>query len=139
MKRGILIICIIYAFVSSITAQVKDNKNSLPAYAIKTNALYWATTTPNLGFEIGLSVGGIKMLGLKDHRYQGNLYGAGVSYGYHWILNKRLSIEATIGVGYAYLDYDKYPCGKCGTKLKDGHKNYFGPTKAGVSLIYILK
>lgn len=44
-----------YAFVSSITAQVKDNKNSLPAYAIKTNALYWATTTPNLGFEIGLS------------------------------------------------------------------------------------
>ena len=193
MKRGILIICIIYAFVSSITAQVKDTKNSLPAYAIKTNALYWATTTPNLGFEIGLSdkftldlsgnynpwtfsdskklkhwlvqpelrywtcerfnghffglhahyaeynVGGIKMLGLKDHRYQGNLYGAGVSYGYHWILNKRLSIEATIGVGYAYLDYDKYPCGKCGTKLKDGHKNYFGPTKAGVSLIYILK
>ena len=55
MKRGILIICIMYAFVSSITAQVKDNKNSLPAYAIKTNALYWATTTPNLGFEIGLS------------------------------------------------------------------------------------
>lgn len=55
MRRGILIICIIYAFVSGMTAQVKENKNHLPAFAIKTNALYWATTTPNLGFEIGLS------------------------------------------------------------------------------------
>ena len=55
MKRGILIICIIYAFVSGIAAQVKENKNHLPVFAIKTNALYWATTTPNLGIEIGLS------------------------------------------------------------------------------------
>ena len=24
-------------------------------HAIKTNALYWATSTPNLGFEVGLA------------------------------------------------------------------------------------
>ena len=25
-----------------------------PSLAVKTNALYWATTTPNIGFEVGL-------------------------------------------------------------------------------------
>lgn len=76
--------------------------------------------------------------GLKDHRYQGNLYGAGISYGYHWILKKRWSMEATIGVGYARVSYDRYNCRDCGSKLNSGHKNYFGPTKLGISLIYIL-
>ena len=77
--------------------------------------------------------------GLKDHRYQGKLYGAGVSYVYHWILKKRWSMEATVGVGYARVDYDRYNCQDCGTKLNSGHKNYFGPTKLGLSLIYIIK
>ena len=44
MRREILIICIIYAFVSGITAQVKENRDHLPAYAIKTNAAQ--TTSP---------------------------------------------------------------------------------------------
>ena len=77
--------------------------------------------------------------GLKDHRYQGKLYGAGVSYGYHWILKKRWSMEATVGVGYARVDYDRNNCQDSGTKLNSGQKNYFGPTKLGLSLIYIIK
>ena len=36
-------------------AQVQRNETYLPKFAIKTNALYWATTTPNLGFEVGLA------------------------------------------------------------------------------------
>ena len=87
----------------------------------------------------GYNVSGIKVGSLKDYRYEGNLYGAGVSYGYQWILGKRWSLEATIGVGYAYLDRAKYPCGTCESKIHDGTKNYFGPTKAGVSLVYIIK
>lgn len=74
-----------------------------------------------------------------DHRYEGWLAGAGVSYGYHWILGKRWGLEATIGVGYAYLKYDKYPCTDCGKKLSSDKKNYFGPTKAGITLIYMIK
>ncbi|MDH6306896.1 hypothetical protein M2459_003477 [Parabacteroides sp. PF5-5] len=161
--------------------------------ALKTNLLYDATSTINLGLEIGLApqwtlelpvnynpwdfpkdrklkhwggqpevrywlcekfnghffglhahvagynVGGLKIFGLNDHRYEGNLYGGGISYGYQWILSKRWSIEATVGVGYAYLDHAKYPCEKCAEKIDDYTKNYFGPTKAGISIIYIIK
>ena len=39
-------------------------------------------------------------------RYDGSLYGVGISYGYQWIISKRWSMEATIGVGYARLKYD---------------------------------
>jgi len=88
----------------------------------------------------GYNVGGIGLFGLDEAlRYEGNIYGAGVSYGYHWILSTRLSIEATVGVGYAYLGYSKYPCTTCAPKLEDGSRSYFGPTKAGVSLIYIIR
>lgn len=77
--------------------------------------------------------------GLKNHRYQGSLYGAGISYGYQWILKKRWSMEATVGIGYARVNFDKYNCADCSSKLESGHKNYFGPTKVGLSLIYVIK
>ena len=76
---------------------------------------------------------------LRDHRYQGWLVGAGVSYGYHWVLGNRWGLEATVGVGYAYLDYDKYPCAKCGRKIGSASEHYFGPTKAGITLIFMIK
>jgi hypothetical protein len=85
------------------------------------------------------NVGGIKLIGLQDYRYQGTVYGGGLSYGYQWILNTHWSLEATVGLGYAYLSHEKYPCEKCASKISDSVINYFGPTKAGVSLIYILK
>lgn len=78
---------------------------------------------------------------MRDHRFQGRLAGAGVSYGYRWNFGRdkaasRWGMEATVGVGYAYLDYDRYDCGKCGEKLASNTKHYFGPTKVGLSLIY---
>lgn len=54
-------------------------------------------------------------------------------------IEKRWSIEASVGLGYARILYDKYPCTTCGTKQKDASKNYLGPTKASVSLIYLIK
>ena len=56
-----------------------------------------------------------------------------------FLLKKRWSLEASVGVGYARIVYDKYPCTQCGTKEKEDNKNYFGPTKASVSLIYVIK
>lgn len=90
------------------------------------------------GFSDG-KMFGIKNQNIIENRYQGWLVGAGISYGYQWILGNRWSLEATLGLGYAYLNYKQYPCGKCGKKIKDDHKNYFGPTKIGISLIYIIK
>ncbi|MCD7976334.1 MAG: DUF3575 domain-containing protein [Tannerellaceae bacterium] len=166
-----------------------------PNWGIKTNALYWATATPNLGVEIGIgkkstldisggynpftfkddkkwkhwlvqpeyrwwfcekfnghfvgvhahygeyNVGGLTMFSenMENNRYQGRLYGGGLSYGYQWILGDRWNLQAEIGVGYAYLDYDKFECGDCGKKLKEDNRHYFGVTKTAVSLIYIIK
>lgn len=74
---------------------------------------------------------------LGKYRYQGDFYGAGISYGYQWVLSKHWNIEGNIGVGYARIKYDKYECQKCGSILESGHYNYFGPTKAAISLIYL--
>ncbi|WP_455641264.1 DUF3575 domain-containing protein [Parabacteroides sp.] len=73
---------------------------------------------------------------MADHRFEGWLTGAGVSYGYRWNFSRNWGMEATIGVGYAHLDYTKYKCETCGEKLGNETKNYFGPTKVGITLIY---
>ena len=123
--------------------------------AVKTNLLYWATSTPNIGFEFGLGkrttldlVGGYNPWTLnkddnkkikhwmvmpefrywlcerfnghffgihtgfaeynisgvripfqnkstQEHRYEGWATGIGISYGYTWILGKRISVPDT--------------------------------------------
>ncbi len=75
----------------------------------------------------------------KNHRYQGWATGAGVSYGYSWLVRPRLNIEATFGLGWIYTVFDKYDCATCGKFRGNRDKHYFGPTKAGISLIYHLK
>ena len=90
------------------------------------------------------NIGGIKLpFGLfpelEDHRYEGWFVGGGISYGYHWVLSNRWSLEGTIGVGYVYIDYDKYECQTCGKHQKSDNKDYWGITKVGLSLIYIIK
>jgi hypothetical protein len=75
--------------------------------------------------------------GTKNHRYQGWFAGAGVSYGYDWYLTPHLNLEATVGVGYVHAYYKRYECTKCGAQLGSGTKNYFGPTKLAVNLVYL--
>ena len=170
---------------------------------IKTNLLYWATTTPNVGLEwriaphytlsatvgynafnllnrtnengvsvnpklhhwlimpegkywfckaferhyVGVhllygryNVGGVRFPSfLEDERYEGWASGIGVSYGYQWAIGKRWGLEASLGIGYLYLDYAKYNCGACGLKIGDYQRHYFGPTKAAISFIYYIR
>lgn len=74
---------------------------------------------------------------LKDFRYKGHFYGGGVSYGYQFVLGRHWNLGATIGLGYAYVRYKKYECEECGDMLEKSNKNYWGPTKAALNLIYI--
>mgnify|MGYP002495973079 CR=1 FL=1 len=76
---------------------------------------------------------------IADKNEQGNLAGFGFSYGYQWILSPHWSIEGTLGIGYAHLHYSKYPCKECGKRLSVNNRNYLGPTRAAVSIIYLLK
>ncbi|MDR0430874.1 MAG: DUF3575 domain-containing protein [Tannerellaceae bacterium] len=117
----------------------------LKHWGVQPEARYWFCER-FIGHFIGLhgivggyNVGGLKMFGIDEHRYDGNLYGGGVSYGYQWLFNKRWSMEATVGVGYVFLDHAKFPCGTCEAKIGDFTKSWFGPTKAGISLIYIIR
>ena len=72
---------------------------------------------------------------MNSHRFEGWLAGGGISYGYRWNFNHRWGMEATIGAGYAHLSYDKFSCGDCDKLTGHEKKNYFGPTKAGLSQI----
>ena len=75
----------------------------------------------------------------QKYRFQGDAYGGGISYGYQLMLGTRWNLEFQAGVGYVRLCYDKYNYRKCGEISQSGNKNYFGPTKLGISLIYIIK
>lgn len=193
--RRILYLCLAVLFTAGAYGQKAyvGNSEYSPVVALKTNLLYWATSTPNIGVEVGLGkqltldvsgnynpwtfgdkgklqhwlvqpelrfwtcerfsghfigihahyadydIGRIEMFNIGTDRYKGNLYGAGISYGYQWILGNRWNLEATIGIGYARLKYDKYDCGQCDPVKTGVTKNYFGPTKAGVTLVFIIK
>ncbi len=49
------------------------------------------------------------------------------------------ALEANIGAGYVRLHYDKFRCKTCGEKVGTENRNYFGPTKAAISLIFLLE
>ena len=85
------------------------------------------------------NVGNISLLGLEGIRHQGFLYGGGISYGYHWALSPVFRLAFSLGAGYAYLDYEIIETRPCGPSLGRGTKHYIGPTRAGITLIFILK
>lgn len=75
---------------------------------------------------------------LDGKRYQGWGIGAGISYGYSWMLSKHWNIEAEIGVGYIWSRYDTFLCDSCGRKIEsDKTYNYVGPTRAAINLVYV--
>jgi hypothetical protein len=139
--------------------QVKADAQTYPVqlrhWLIQPEARYWFCNRFEghflgiHGIVGGFNVGGIKLFGWDDdplsttyglpYRYQGEAYGGGVSYGYHWVLSNRLSIEATLGLGLVFFDGKKYSCPRCGSELEALNKTYVGPTKAAVSLIYMIK
>lgn len=75
----------------------------------------------------------------KDNRYEGYLYGAGLSYGYQWVLNTRWGLEFNVGAGYARLDYDEFHKDSNGAPSASDFYDYWGVTKAGLSFVYFIK
>lgn len=86
----------------------------------------------------GISFLGSDFSPLSDYRYQGWAGGAGVAYGYAWVLNRHWNFEAEIGIGWIYTRFSKYRCSDCGKKLEsDRPHNYFGPTKLALNFVYL--
>lgn len=119
---------------------------SLKHWAIQPEFRYWLFESFN-GHYLGVHAAymnydfaGIRLpFGMgKTHAYDGDAYGGGISYGYHLYLTPRWNIEFTAGVGYLYFKYDKY---SFPDRAREGlfRNNYFGPTKLGISIVYIIK
>jgi hypothetical protein len=77
--------------------------------------------------------------GIYTNSFEGWFVGAGVSYGYHWILTPRFSLEFTLGLGFAYFDYQKARCTDCRQVIAEGSDWYLGPTRAGIGLVWMVK
>ena len=126
------------------------NDSKLKHILVQPEFRYWTCERFNGWFFAAHALGGrfnagnVKLpfgliKGLQDHRYEGWYVGGGLGIGYQWPLSRRWSMEAELGAGYVYFDYDKFQCGECGTRLSDTHRNYWGVTKAAISFIYVLK
>lgn len=120
-------------------------------WLVQPEARYWTRERYD-GWFVGfhahggqMNVGGInipfiiqnKHKEMKKHRYEGYFYGIGISGGYHWMLSDHFRMEASLGIGYAHVKYDKFKCTTCGRKAGKGEADYIGPTRAALSLIYI--
>lgn len=186
MNKLYLVMLVCLSSLSGLRAQV---------VAVKTNLLYDATTTLNLGAEVAFNkhmsldvsgnynpwtfsndksikhwlvqpefrywflerfnghflgvhalyadyeVAGKKILNVmkSDYAYDGYAYGGGISYGYQLYLSPHWNVEFTAGIGYVYFDYDKSPFPGKGAEPYRYRNNYFGPTKLGISIVYIIK
>lgn len=193
--RTLFLLGCLSCFSFPMEAQELKDKNIPEKWNIKSNLLYDATGTINLGAEISLSdnwsfdlsgnyngwtwannrkwkhwmvqpevrawlkesfrghffalhaIGGEYNLGnlnlpmglfkeLRTQRREGWYLGAGLGYGYRWNLSSRWGMEAEAAVGYVRFDYKKFECAGCGERLGEGTRNYIGPTKVALNLIY---
>ena len=73
----------------------------------------------------------------KEFRYDGDARGVGLSYGYQLYLSPRWNIEFTLGGGFNHFTYTKYTK----EKVYEGKfkRDYFGFTKLGISIVYLIK
>lgn len=122
-----------------------SNNRKMKHWLVQPEARYWFCERFN-GHFVGIhafygqyNIGGVHNLGLAGLRRQGNGGGGGLSYGYQWILSSRWGIEGSVGIGYARLHYDIYPCEECGKQIGMKSRNYLGPTNVAISVIYLLK
>jgi len=125
----------------------EESNKKLMHLLIKPEFRYWLCERSNGHFfgihpfyvDYNISERKVPLLFEKEYRYEGDAFGIGVSYGYHWMLNKHWGIEFNAGIGAAFLKYSKFNCEKCSDKIGDFKKKYFGPTSLGIKLVYILK
>ena len=70
---------------------------------------------------------------------QGDLMGGGITAGYQLRLNKALTLDFNLGLGYLNADFEKYEVID-GVRVRRGNetKDWWGPINAGVTLVWKL-
>lgn len=113
--------------------------------AMKPELRYWWGESLRKGHFIGIHmpIAGFNIQINKDFRYQDPnhaLWGLGINYGYAMLVGKRQnwSLDFTIGFGYMDISYDVYEGVRNGKFVESVKKGYFGPTRVGINLSYII-
>lgn len=125
-----------------------DHKDCYQALALGLEGRYWfgkGTNGRHPEKLTGHSVGLFSYAGYYDFEqnykgYQGEFATVGLDYLYSFLFRSGLRLELSLGAGYFYSlarSYQVYEEGGKGYKDKDMAKSiqYFGPLKAGVSLV----
>lgn len=76
----------------------------------------------------------------SDTGYQSDFWGAGLTVGYQLYLSRHFSVDFNVGLGYTRFDYDTFRMID-GVRVYNGRdcsKNFWGPTQAGISLIWTI-
>lgn len=70
---------------------------------------------------------------------QGDLMGGGVTGGYRLCVSDAVSFDFSLGLGYVRAEYDRYALID-GVRVRNGNevKNWWGPTRAGVTLVWTI-
>lgn len=76
----------------------------------------------------------------KDTGYQGSLWNAGAVVGYQLRLSRSFSVDFNLGLGYTRYEYDSFGVidGVRVYKERNKSKNFWGPTQAGISLVWTI-
>lgn len=123
----------------------------LELIAATIEARYWfggRENTPRLtGWFAGVHAGGgYYDIAWKTRRHQGEFFHAGVSGGFAHAISKNRSwrMEYSLGVGYMGDRYREYSPGvgtggkPCMTCRRKGELKWFGPTRAKISLVWMI-
>lgn len=109
--------------------------------AIVPEGRYWFSTRgPWHGHYVGLFAGGTWYdLENGGTGYRGEAFLTGISYGYMWPVSRALSLEAGVGIGYAYAKYEQYyPKDNHYLYQQTNRTHYFGPLKLKLALVWRL-
>ena len=113
--------------------------------AAKPEVRYWFSEAMRKGHFIGvhIPIAGFNIQLEDNYRYQDPrraLWGVGLNYGYALLLGKeqKWALDFTIGLGYMDVSYNLYEGVRNGKYIRTERKHYFGPTRIGVNLSYLI-
>lgn len=121
--------------------RLKVSKYNTRAEIFTPEVRYWFSARPQAGHFLGLAgVAANYNLLLDNKRHNGDAFGAGLTYGYSFVLSRHWSLETTLGGGIVHRREKSYEEHKDECPEKPNiNKWQFFPIKAGVSFVYIIK